>query len=88
MKRCKLTKVKSLNQEPNHFAVRTDTVEGDCDGGVPLPGTHFTMVAESLTPGGIMRLVRTSEIQKTEFTGPNSYRFETLNTVYELEIYG
>lgn len=77
----RLTKIKS-----NHTNLRTDEVEGQT---LTLPevGKAFILVGESLTPGGDGRYVYTTEIKSIEKLG-ESYRFNTLNSTYQLDVLG
>lgn len=73
----KLTKIRS-----NHSNLRTDTVEGVVQN-LPEVGSTLQLVGEGLEFGN--RLVYTTEIKNVEQID-NTYQFNTLNSVYKLEV--
>lgn len=75
----RLTKVKS-----NHSVMRTDTIEGLTEE-LPSLGKNFTVVGKSLTVGMDCRVFTTTEIQFVENLN-NEFVFNTLNSVYKLEV--
>ena len=84
---CKLKKLGRVADPLFKTELRLNGAEGFCTGTPPEVGGFFEMFASSPNPEAVGRLVSTSIIQKLEALGPNSYRFETLNSVYELEIF-
>ena len=84
---CKLKKLGRVAEPLAKTELRLNGAEGHCDGAPPAVGSYFTMFASSPNPDAVGRLVSTSTIQKLESIGPNSWRFETHNSVYELEIF-
>lgn len=75
----RLTKIKS-----NHQNLRTDVIEGVTQE-LPVLGSSFRLIGESLTPGMDARFVHTTEIQFVEKMG-NGYIFNTANSTYKLEV--
>ena len=62
--------------------VRTETVTGMCEN-YPVIGESFAMVAESLTFGLDLRIVRTSPVKNID-KQDNIIVFETENSTYQL----
>lgn len=65
--------------------LRTNEVVGTFDS-LPAEGKEFKMFAESLTPGGLFRLVATSPVSKILSAKDNNYLFNSHFSTYELEI--
>jgi hypothetical protein len=84
---CKLVKLGRVANPLMETELRLNMAEGHCSGKPPEVGGVFNMFASSPNPEASGRLVSTSQIQKVEQLGPNSYRFETFNSIYELEIF-
>lgn len=84
---CKLKKLGRVAEPLLKTDLRLNGAEGFCAGDPPEVGKFFEMFASSPNPEALGRLVSTSTIQKLEPLGPNSWRFETYNSVYELEIF-
>ena len=72
-----LTKIKS-----NHSVLRTDIVEGATEE-LPEKGKVFQLIGNGLKFGN--RIVTTSEVQFVEKQN-DEYRFNTLNSTYNLRI--
>lgn len=87
MKPCKLTRKSRLVIHNDPFGLRTDEIVGECDGTPPTETIPFQMTSQALTIKGGVRVITTSPIKKVESLGPNIYRFETENSIYELEIF-
>jgi len=68
--------------------LRTNGAVGVSNGLPPEVGKTFDMIAETPNPDADARFVSTSEIKKVEKLEENKYRFETLNSVYEVEFLG
>ncbi len=79
MYRVRLTKIQS-----NHTNLRTDVIEGETEK-LPKKGGSFQMSSKGLEYG--IRVVTTTEIQFVEKMDDN-YRFNTLNSIYQLEVLG
>ena len=73
----KLTKIKS-----SYDNLRTDEIEGETLE-LPEKGKSFQMFGPGLVAG--TRMVITTEIQFVEKMG-NVYRFNTLNSTYQVEV--
>lgn len=84
---CKLVKLGRVANPLVETELRLNMAEGTCKGEPPVVGGVFSMFASSPNPEAFGRLVSTSQIQKVEQLGPNSYRFETFNSIYEVEIF-
>lgn len=84
---CKLKKLGRVAEPLMKTELRLNGAEGFCEGKPPAVGEFFEMFASSPNPEASGRLVSTSIIQKLEPLGPNSWRFETYNSIYELEIF-
>lgn len=75
-----LTKLSSTNQN-----LRSTTVEGIASA-LPEEGCSFRVIAKSLTPGGLFRLVETSKIVEVTKNEAGQIDFKTENSHYCLDI--
>jgi len=82
----KIYKVKLKKIKSNHKNLRTEEVEGQT---LTLPevGKAFVLVGEALNPEADYRSVYTTEIKHVEKMG-ESYRFNTQNSIYHLDVLG
>lgn len=74
-----------LTRVVNGSALRTDEVEGFTNA-LPAHGKCFQMAGESLTPGGIARVVTTSPVVSTEGLDHDVLLVKTQNSTYRLDI--
>lgn len=82
------TVLKKLGRVDNPMLLtelRTGGAEGVSNGLPPEVGKTFDMIAKSPNPEADARWVSTSEIKKVEKLTETKYRFETLNSIYEVE---
>lgn len=84
---CKLVKLGRVASPFLNTELRQNGAEGLCKGDPPVVGETFDMLASSPNPDADARYVSTSTIQKVTQLGPNKWSFETLNSLYEVEIF-
>lgn len=84
---CKLVKLGRVAKPLLNTELRLNGAEGLCKGEPPVVGGTFDMIASSPNPEASARYVTTSVIQKVTQLGPNKWSFETLNSLYEVEIF-
>ncbi len=65
--------------------LRLNGAEGVSNGLPPEVGKTFDMIASTPNPDADARFVSTSTVQKVEKLTDTSYRFETHNSIYEVE---
>lgn len=82
MIKARLTRTRSTNTDLSEL--RTNTVEGVFEH-VPTLNERFVLIGESLTEGGLARIISTSPIKVLTVTA-TGYTFETRNSRYDLEI--
>jgi len=79
--KCKLTRVRSV-----HANLRTREAEGICNN-PPEVGVEFEMLADALTPGASVRMIKTSEVLEVEEDPDEKHlKFSTVNSDYTWEV--
>ncbi len=78
--KCRLTRLNSV-----HRNLRTDEIVGGCPY-APVAGAPFIMTSTPLDPAADVRLIETTRVTKTTFSGAGRViEFETKNSIYKWE---
>ncbi len=76
--------VKLTRLASNNANLRTPTIKG-VTADLPVVGKSFVLVGESLTPGGLFRLIETSVVTEVSMHG-QGMGFKTMNSEYDLTL--
>jgi len=77
--------ISRVTTQAKSHAMRTQTIDGVFNS-LPEPGQPFRLISESLTSGANVRVFVTSPVVTVERSSADLIRFETLNSVYELQL--
>ena len=78
--------ISKISTTTKDHAMRTPIIDGEFSS-LPEKGKSFRMFSESLTEGANLRVFVTSQVTSVNHQSHKTLRFETVNSVYELELF-